>query len=145
MKQNTPFLPGLSTQLSGRTPRRQIEAYRLFRERVLSESICDYAQLFSQILPVETLADAEGAVRKRSYPEVITFWAWISQLLEENASCAKAVTLVQRWYKDAGLIVPACGTSSFCRARKRLSEDFLDKVADASSSFVEARLEEHNL
>jgi hypothetical protein len=75
VKQNTPFLPGLSPQLSGRTPQRQIEAYRLLLEKVLSESICDYAQLFSQILPVETLAEAEGAVRKRAYPEVVTFWA----------------------------------------------------------------------
>ncbi len=145
MKQNNPFLPGISTQLSGRRPRRQIEAYRRLRNQVLSESICDYAQLFSRILPVQTLAEAQRTARKRCYPEVITFWAWISQLLEENASCNKAVTLVQNWYQEAGLSVPAFNTSSYCRARKRLSNEFLDTVSKASQSFVEARIEAHQL
>jgi len=84
-------------------------------------------------------------VRKRCYPEVITFWAWISQLLEENASCNKAVTLVQNWYQEAGLSVPDFNTSSYCRARKRLADEFLDVVLEASSSFVEARIEAQHL
>lgn len=145
MKQTTPFLPGISAELSGRRPRRQIEAYRLLRDRLLSQSISDYAQLFSRVLPIETLAQAQRGLRKRSYPETVTFWAWIAQLLEENASCAKAVTMVQNWYQQAGLAVPAFGTSSFCRARKRLSNEFLDVVGEALCSFVEARIESHHL
>lgn len=145
MKQNHPFLPGISSKLSGRMPRRQIEAYRLFRQQLLTNSICDYAQLFSEILPIEFLCQAQNTDRTRCYPEVVTFWAWISQLLEQNASCAKAVTLVQNWYQEAGLSVPGCGTSSFCRARKRLSDEFLDAVNDGSSQYVEARIEASHL
>ena len=145
MKQTTPFLPGISAELSGRRPSRQIEAYRLLRARLLSQSICDYGQLFSRVLPIETLAQAQLCVRQLCYPEIVTFWAWIAQLLEENASCAKAVTMVQNWYQQAGLAVPAFGTSSFCRARSRLSNEFLDAVREALRSFVEARVEAHHL
>ena len=145
MKQKAPFLPGISSQLSGRRPRRQIEALRLLRDQILSSSICDYGQLFHRILPIEGLEQSQQTRRKRCYPEVVTFWAWISQLLERNASCHQAVTLVQNWYHEGGLAAPAFNTSSYCRARVRLSEAFLDHVAESVSSFVESRAEAHHL
>jgi hypothetical protein len=77
VKQNHPFLPGISSKLLGRMPRRKIEAYRLFRQQLLNNSISDYAQLFSEILPIDFLSQAQNTVRTRCYPEVVTFWARI--------------------------------------------------------------------
>jgi len=107
----TPFLPVLSTKLSGRAKRRQIENLRLLRERAEAASISDVGSLFSEILPPEDLEAAGGDRRKRHFPAVVTFWAWLSQLLEGNGSCGKALTRIQRWCVEAGIPVPKFDTS----------------------------------
>ncbi len=145
MKTATPFLPGIPTKLDGRTRRSQLEAIREKIKKLRGETIADLGILFSDILPVELLHEAQNDIRSRVFPEVITFWAWISQLLESNASCAKALTLVQNWYDSASLPSPAFDTSAFCRARGRLSYRFLDVVEAHSLSYSEARIEPHHL
>ena len=145
MKKNNPFLPGISTKLEGKSRRRQLEDIQNRLRSLRDDSIADLGVLFSGILPIEMLLDAEQQVRSRLFPEVITFWAWMSQLLESNASCAKALTRVQNWYDSADLPVPAFDTSAYCRARGRLSGEFLDVVEVRSRSYTEARIEGHHL
>lgn len=144
MKTRTNFLPGLSTKLYGRKRRSQLEALRALREKVLSASLSDYGVLFGAILPVETLDAAARDGRRRLFPEVVVFWAWVAQILEGNASCAKAVTLVQRWHAAAALAVPSFRTAAFCRARQRLCDGFLDVVESRMALFGEARVEGHH-
>lgn len=126
MNKKTPFLPGISPLLYGRSKRHQLESLRFARDSARAGSIADYGALFDDILPAEELEKASGQIRRRVFPEVVTFWAWVSQMLGLNASCGKAVTLVQSWCVAAQLPLPAFDTSAFCRARKRLSEGFLD-------------------
>lgn len=121
-----------------------MEVLRLVREKVLAASLSDYGVLFSAILPVESLESASCDVRRRLFPEVVVFWAWVAQIIDANASCAKAVTLVQRWYAAAALAVPSFCTSAFCRARQRLSDEFLDAVESRVALFGDARAEEHH-
>jgi hypothetical protein len=144
VKTRTNFLPGLSTKLYGRKRRSQLEALRALRDRVLAASLSDYGALFGEILPVEALEAAARDGRRRLFPEVVVFWAWVSQILEGNSSCAKAVTLVQRWYAAAALAVPSFCTSAFCRARQRLSDGLLAAVESRLTLFGEARIEEHH-
>ncbi len=145
MKTNNPFLPGISTKLDGKTRRRQLEEIQNKLLILRDDSIADLGVLFSSILPVPLLRAAEQQIRSRVFPEVMVFWAWISQLLESNASCAKALTRVQNWYDSAGLPAPAFDTSAYCRARSRLSSGFLDVIEDQSRKYTEARIEDHHL
>ena len=144
MKTKPNFLPGLSTKLYGRKRRSQLEALRAVRDKVLAASLSDYGALFGAILPVESLESAARDGRRRLFPEVVVFWAWVSQILDGNTSCARAVTLVQRWYAAAVLALPSFCTSAFCRARQRLSDDFLAAVESRLAMFGEARIEEHH-
>lgn len=145
MKTRTNFLPGLSTKLYGRKRRSQLEALRALREKVLAASLSDYGVLFGAILPVETLEAAARDGRRRLFPEVVVFWAWVAQILDGNSSCARAVTLVQRWYAAASLALPSVCTAAFCRARQRLSAGFLDSVEARLRTYREARVEGHHL
>ena len=121
MKKTTPFLRGFSAKLYGSRKRRQLEAARIEREKLRSKSITDLGSLFGDILPPERLEVANtlgsGKRRRRIFPQVIVFRAWASQLLEGNASCNKALTLIQKWYANAGLKVPEFDNSNYCRAR----------------------------
>ena len=121
VNKKTPFLPGISPSLYGRSKRHQLESLQLARESARARSTADYGALFDDILPAGELEAASGQTRRRTYPEVVTFWAWFSQVLGLNSSCGKAVTLVQSWCSAADLPLPAFDTSAYCRARKRLS------------------------
>ncbi len=145
MKTNNPFLPGISTKLDGKTCRRQLDDIRKRLHDLLDNSISDLGTVFSEILPIEMLQKAQRDVRSRVFPEVVVFWAWVSQMLESNSSCADALTRVQNWYDSAGLPVPAFDTSGYCRARKRLSSEFLDVVEEHSRKYSEERIEDHHL
>lgn len=145
MKKTTPFLPGISVKFYGRCKRGQVEAARAERDKLRSKSITDLGTLFSDVLPVEQLEAANtlgpGKRRRRVFPQVIVFWAWMSQLLEFNASCNKALTLIQSWYSKAGLKVPEFDNSNYCRARVSLSDEFLDEVDLMVENYAESRIE----
>jgi len=112
---------------------------------MMGKSITDLGALFSDILPVDWLEDTATDMRERLFPQVLTFWAWASQLLEQNESCAKALTLIQKWFCGAGLKPPAFDTSGYCKARKRLPVEFLDAVRGKIETHGEARVEDHHL
>lgn len=95
MKKLPPFLPGLSTKLQGSQRRRQLEIFRKQRVEAVRSSISDLGALFHDILPAEWLLEITSDLRRRSYTQVTVFWAWISQVLEQNESCSNAVTLIQ--------------------------------------------------
>ena len=141
MQANTKFLPGFSTKLHGRQRRRQLESLRREREKARSQSIADFGTLFDFVLPLEVLRSAACDCRERTYPEPVTFWGWFAQIIGANASCGTAVAMVQAWFQENGLPIPSAGTSSFCRARARLSDDFLDHLSELCESHAEARAE----
>ena len=96
------------------------------------------------MLPIEDVAEASRTERDRIFPEPVVFWAWISQILGGNESCSRANAAVQAWHADAGLEVPSANTSSYCRARARLSDEFLDDIDKLCSRHAEARVETHD-
>lgn len=153
MKNKTPFLPGISSKLYGKQKRSQLEELRDLLTNSLQESVSDYGTLFSHILPIQKLLESSSDYRVRTYPEFVTFWAWVSQILECNGSCTKAVTMVQQWYTEVNtskksgpkLKIPSNSSSSYCAARQRLSSDFLDLVLEQIEVYTEARVEESDL
>lgn len=143
-----PFLPGIPTQLYGKQKRSQLEKLRGLFQQNLQNSITDYGVLFNDIVPIQLLHEASSEERTRTFPEVVTFWAWASQILECNSSCAKVLVTVQNWYAEANksrspgqeLKIPSNNSGSYCDARKRLSTKFLDTVHRLVESYTEARI-----
>ncbi len=84
--------------------------------------------MFDWVLPVERLQAISESKRLRHYDNVTTFWAWLSQIFDENESCMQAVAKVQAWRAEAGLPMPASETSSYCVARGKLGEQFLAEI-----------------
>ncbi len=92
-------------------------------------SISGYAVMFEEVLPAAWLSEIDPTCRQRSLGHIPVFWAWLAQVLEGNASCQKALGLIQAWYKASGLSVPAGNTSGYCQARLRLCGDFLEQIS----------------
>jgi hypothetical protein len=123
-----PFLTGFPTKIFGSLKRSAQEKIRAVRRSALCGTLCELALMFDWVLPVEALQTASKSKRHRHYDDVTTFWAWLSQILDQNESCAQAVAKVQAWRAEAGLPVPSGDTSSYCTARGRLGGEFLGRV-----------------
>lgn len=128
MKQKEPFLRGISTLLDGGRRRSTQAAIALFRQKAVRQSISGYARLFDFILPADFLLDIDSTKRRSKFDLITVLWAWIAQVLDSNASCSKAVAMIQSWNAQAGLPIPRSDTSSYCQARQRLPESMLEAV-----------------
>lgn len=145
MKKLPPFLPGLSTKLHGRRRRRQLEILKQKRAEAIDATHAGLAALFHDILPSDWLSSTAEDQRESIYTQVVVFWAWLSQVLEQNESCAKAVARVEGWCEAVGQSRPAFDTSAYCKARGRLPDGFLDRIHARIEGFAEARVEDHQL
>ena len=108
-----PFLTSFPLAVFATAKRKVHAALRSQRERVLRESISGYALLFESVLPADFLEGIDPTKRQRSSGHIPVFWAWLAQILEANASCSKALGLIQSWYQASGLAAPTGGTSGW--------------------------------
>jgi hypothetical protein len=126
---NQPTLTGFPRTVFASAKRRLQASVRLARLRVLRHSLCGYALLFSRFLPAAWLEAIDPTARQRHFGHIPVFWAWLAQILEANASCTKALGLIQAWSRSAGLPVPTGGSGGYCTARLRIDEDFLQAIS----------------
>ena len=84
---------------------------------------------FAEILPeseIEQALQDEGVTyRKRLFCPIVTLWAWISQVLDPDKSCKKALSRLISYLVAEGQPVPSTDTSGYCKARERLRERLL--------------------
>lgn len=123
-----PILPGFPSTIIATSKRRLQAAIRATRCEALRDSICGYARLFGSILSADFLRSVDQTPRNRHFGQLPVFWAWLAQILEGNASCSKALSLIQAWSRAAGLPVPTGNSSGYCQARARISMEFLKSV-----------------
>ena len=132
---NQPTLTGFPRTFFATAKRHLQAAIREERSQVIRQSLCGYALLFSRFLPASFLESIDPTRRQRHFGHIPVFWAWLAQILEANASCTKALGLIQAWSRSSGLPVPAGDSSGYCGARQRLSETFLkaafEKITDS--------------
>lgn len=135
-----PFLTSFPLTVFATATRRLQAAVRAQRERIVRRSISGYALMFESILEEGFLEGIDPTKRQRSFGHIPVFWAWLAQLLEANASCSKALSLIQSWYQASDLPAPTGGTSGYCMARRKLSEKFLRQVAGRVCSNLDQRV-----
>jgi hypothetical protein len=126
-----PILTGFPCTVFATAKRRLQAAMRQRRIASICGSICGYALLFESFLPCAFLRGIDPTTRNRHFGHIPVFWAWLAQILEANASCSKALSLIQAWSRAAGLPAPTGGSSGFCQARGRIRMDFLASILAA--------------
>ena len=124
-----PFLTNFPRAIFATAKRRYQAAIQSARQRIIIDSISGYALLFRDAIPSDFLRKIDPTQRQRGFGHIPVFWAWLGQILEANASCSKALGLIQAWYNTSGMPVPTGGTAGYCRARLRIKESFLEAIA----------------
>jgi Transposase DDE domain/Insertion element 4 transposase N-terminal len=130
MFQTTPFLPGIAPGLFGRQRRSQLDQLRARTEQLRRAALSQLCEIFGSWLPPALLAqDPEGVnSRKRTYPMSLTFWAFLSQVLNPGSACREVVRKVQVWSVQQHQKLPDSGTSAYCQARGRLPLNRLQEL-----------------
>jgi Transposase DDE domain/Insertion element 4 transposase N-terminal len=122
MASSTPFFQAFGPLLFGRRPRSQVEMVRRL------SSLEELYGVFGDLFPERMLGvTKEGAnSRRRSLPAVVTFWAFVSQVLSPKSSCREVVRKVEAWWRWQRLhSASAVSASAYCQARARLDLDTL--------------------
>lgn len=116
-------------------------------QRALSvrRSLCGYALMFSRVLPAAFLEGIDPTKRQRHFGHIPVFWAWLAQILDTNASCSKAVSLVQSWSRAAGLPVPSSDSGGYCQARRRIDMGFLAAIHGKTRQSLDAAIRPDDL
>lgn len=127
MRNTTPFFAGFHRLLFGRAQRsaqHQLRAQALALEQA---TLCQLGKVCAPWVPTRLLKPtARGAhSRRRFFPQGLTFWAFLSQVLSPDSPCRETVRKVQAWYAARRLPRPGSGTAAYCRARSRLSHGTL--------------------
>lgn len=68
--------------------------------------------------------------RDRIYTPIVTIWAFLSQVLSKDGSCEVAVGRVLAHRVESGQKPCSENTGSYCVARQKLPEGFLDRHAE---------------
>ena len=139
MTKTTPFLTGFSSLLCGRA-KSKTQAVLAKNRRSLITDALDIQQQFLNEIDPGLLEDYSSTQRVRCYPDALTFWAFLSQVACDDASCADAVARVQSWANQRGLPIPGKSTSSYCEARATLPEEMLRAVNTSLNDQLEANL-----
>jgi hypothetical protein len=63
------------------------------------------------------------------YTVPLTLWAFVTQALSESKSCLAAVARVLVWLAHLGRSLCHAGTGAYCKARAKLTEPFLRRLA----------------
>jgi len=87
---------------------------------------------FRELLPeqlFEEALSAEGITyRERLFSPMVTVWAFLSQLLDQDNTCANAVSRIIAWLASEGQPLPSPDPSAYCQARQRLPEGLLRRL-----------------
>jgi hypothetical protein len=88
-------------------------------------------------VPSNFLEAHDPTLLQRHSGHIPVIWAWTAQNLEANASCSKALGMIQSWYRSSDLPVPCGDTSGYCNARSCLDENFLKSIFEKVTGSLE--------
>ena len=91
---------------------------RRWVENYASVSIGQLHQVFSSWLMLP--GEFGGRKRIRLFPPSVTFWIFLSQVLDENGSCREALRKFQAWSLVGGGRPSSQSTAAYCKARAKL-------------------------
>lgn len=144
MKQQ-PYLTDFPRTIIANSARRFQARIRKLRQSMREQSLSGYAVMFDDVLPSGLLSKIDPTKRNRHFGCLPVFWAWFAQIIEGNASCSKAVAMIQSWCRAHDLPAPSADTSSYCKGRQRLCEAFLGKISERVDTHLVRHVQDDDL
>jgi hypothetical protein len=107
-------------------------------------SLNQYMEAFGEFIPQTLLARSKAKVnsRQRIFSPLVTFWAFLAQVLERGSSCRDALQRVSAWWQVhfPAQGSPSADTSGYCQARARLDERVLQQIGTQVAEQLERQV-----
>ena len=104
-----------------------ITQVRQLRQR-FSQSFGIFDEVFSVDMLTQTVAVHPPFYRRCLLDPVITIYAWVSQVMDFDRSCRKAMSRVYAYLGETEAIPKCADTGAYCKARQRLCKPLLDAL-----------------
>jgi len=110
-------------------------------QRLANAALNEIQDLFQATFPPPRFSpsDAGPNSRDRVYSLPVTFWTFLWQGLNPGTSCREAVRKVQAWFVRLGKPPVRPDDTPYCQARKRLPQDWLERLLHDSARTAEQR------
>lgn len=120
MRTSNPFLPGVHRILFGRKPRATVATFHQAKSKVDNLCLQQLVILTGGWLP-ELIASFKSThddnSRDRIYTVAVTFWAFLSQIVDPAGLCLEAVCRLKSLLSSRNFELPDEDTAAYCRAR----------------------------
>ena len=142
MRNTTPFFAGFHRLLFGRAQRSARHQLQAQRQSLEQASLCQLGKLCAPWVPTRLLKPAQRGThsRQRLFPQILTFWAFLSQVLSPDSPCRETVRKVQAWYVARRQPRPGSGTAAYCNARSRLPDNTLLDIHRHTADELQRRI-----
>jgi IS4 transposase len=140
MLTKAPFLSGFPTILFGSVKRKMQDILQSERKAIEERCPGGLSRQLAEEIPADMISRHSSSKRDRVYPHGVTFRAFLSQVLCEDGSCARAVAGVQQWMRERGQAVPSSETTAYVKARQALPETMLKSIHGELFSKLEQNL-----
>ena len=77
--------------------------------------------------------------RIRTYTPLVTLWTFLTQVLDPDHSCRKAVSSLSAFLVSQGQPAVSPDTSNYCKARKRLPLSFIVRLVRKIGELLETK------
>jgi len=84
-----------------------------------------YRDLLDDEIVRSALEEENLKFRVRTYTPLVTLWTFLTQVLDPDHSCRKAVSSLTAFLVSEGQSAISPDTSNYCKARKRLPLSFI--------------------
>lgn len=113
---------------------------RLERQAKQADLIRNLAGPLRRLLPDSwALASGGLATRVAAFPPLVMVWCMIRQALCPDPCCRATLSWLQSARTNAGLLPLASDTGAYCKARQRLSDTLLPKLALRAAAVLSAQ------
>ena len=115
------------------------------RVKILKEKFSQSLGLpFRELLPEpiigQVIDELNIKYRRRLFDPFVTIWVFLSQILDVDKSCHKAVSRVIAYLVEESVEIPSTDTSGYCQARSRLPEKLLEKLFGKTAQNLEEKV-----
>ena len=130
MKRTTPLLPGLHLQTLRRRPRSTQQKLADELAILKQKSFAQLGEAFGGFITDDLLAPSSAGAhsRRRLFAKHNTFWAFLGQVLSDDASCQQVVQKLKAYAALRSLDLPSSATAAYCKARSKLNTSELRSI-----------------
>lgn len=135
MQNPTPLFPGFHLQTLRRKPRPASQKLADKMAKLKQKSFSQLSECFRHFIPHHALKPSKSGPlsRRRVFSKENTFWAFFSQVLNDDGGCQEVVRKLQAFAAMKSQTLPSSSTAAYCQARAKLDLPSLELILQHTS------------